>query len=104
MISKSKIRLAVLVLGALSMAITLPSCPGQEEMKQSIDQQQAAITALTKRVVELENQVKTLSADMAQAKTFLPQMAETIQANKAQLDLLETTVKELQTKSKGKRK
>ena len=101
---KNNIRWLVFAGAFAGMGIAMPSCPGQQAMQQQIDALQITNTDLTKKVQALNTQVTSLNNDMTQVKQLLPQMTNVIQAQKGALDQLNTSVKDLQSKSKGKKK
>jgi peptidoglycan hydrolase CwlO-like protein len=89
-------------ISAVTMGISMPSCPGQQAMQQQIDSLQTANTELSKKVQSLSTQVTTLNNDMNQVKQILPQVTSLITSHKTTLDQLDAAVKELQAKaSKG---
>jgi septal ring factor EnvC (AmiA/AmiB activator) len=95
---------AVLSLGVLGMGMAMPSCPGQQAMQQQIDSLQTSSTEMTKKVQALNAQVTALQKDMDQAKQLLPQMTNVIQAQKAALDQIEATVRDMRGSKGGAKK
>ncbi len=82
--------IAILVTG---MGIAMPSCPGQQALQQQVDKLTTQNADSTKRIQALDEHVKTLNGEMAQAKQLLLQITNVIQAQKASIELLETAVK-----------
>ena len=98
------ISLGISLMVVLGMSITLPACPGQEEIKQQVDQHAQQVNALSKRVGELETQVKTLNTGMEQAKQIFSSLAPLLQQHKAQLDEMDKTLKDMQSRLPGGKK
>ena len=88
----------------LGMGMSMPSCPGQQEMKDQVTALQAQNGDLAKKIQAQEAKVKQLTEDMNTIKTALPQVVSTIQAQKTGLDQLDSAIKELQSKSSSKGK
>jgi septal ring factor EnvC (AmiA/AmiB activator) len=82
----------------LGMGFAMPSCPGQQAMQQQIDALTTTNAALTKKVQELDSQVKTLNTDMNSAKEIFNQLNNAIQAQKTALEQLDTAFKASQAK------
>ncbi len=89
----------ILSLSVIGMGMGMPSCPGQQELKDKIESLHTTNVELTKKVQTLTTQVNTLNQDMEQVKQLLPQITNVIQAQKGALDELNATVAELK---KGK--
>lgn len=83
---------------ALMMAMTLPSCPGQEAMQKKMDALQADNARLGNQVASLDAQIRTFSSDDASLKQQMQQMAQAMDAQKATLDQLGNSLKELNQK------
>jgi hypothetical protein len=91
--------IALLGFAALSMAITMPSCPGQQAMQQQIDDQKKVMADLTTRLVKLDGDLKAIQADVASVKQSAESMAAAmapLNALPPRLDALEAAVKALQ--------
>ncbi|MBI2711376.1 MAG: hypothetical protein HYX41_00740 [Bdellovibrio sp.] len=96
---------AVLSLSVIGMGMAMPSCPGQQAMQQQIEALQTSNTDMQKKVSALSKDVATLQAEMNQAKELIPQMTNVIQAQKAAMEQLEATVKDIRAHTvKGKKK
>jgi small-conductance mechanosensitive channel len=89
--------LATFGLAALGMAITMPSCPGQQAMQQQIDELKVKEADLTRRLVKLEADIRTVSTDVATVKQSAQPMAEQMAALTPRIEGLEAAVKVLQT-------
>ncbi len=90
-----------LLLPLLSFALlgmSMPSCPGQQEMKDQILALQNQNEALTKRLAALEEKVTPLLDDMDKVKQLLQPISDTVQTQKLAMDQLDAAIKELQTK------
>lgn len=82
-------------LGIFTMGISMPSCPGQQALQQQVDTLQTAQTDATRKIQNLETQVKTLNHELTQVKGLLEQVPTTIQAQREALDSLNKSVEEL---------
>lgn len=82
----------------LGMGMSVPSCPGQQEMKDQMSALQTENGNLKKQVAAMDGQVKTLSTEMGQVKQLLKPMADAIQAQKAAMDQLDANLREIQAK------
>ena len=80
------------------MGITMPSCPGQQAMQQQIDSLTASNQQLTRKIQEMDGQLKPLVTDMGQVKQLLPEMTNVIQGHRSELAALTEQVKQLQAK------
>ena len=80
----------------LGMGASMPSCPGQQAMQAQVESLHNSDVEMNKKVQALTQQVTTLTNDMNQVKTLLPQMTNVIQAQKGALDQLSNSVKEMQ--------
>ncbi len=91
----------------LGLGIAMPSCPGQQEMKQQIETLQNSNLELTKKIQSLTTQVQTMNNDVSQIKTLLPQMTNVISGQKGAMDKIEADIRELQSRmspAKGKKR
>ncbi len=77
----------------LGMGIAMPSCPGQEEMKQQIEALNTQNQANLKTIQNLNGQISTLNHDMGEVKTLLAQVSNTVLAQKASIEQLEAAAK-----------
>ncbi len=91
--------IALLGFAALSMAITMPSCPGQQAMQQQIDDQKKVMADLTTRLVKLDGDLKAIQADLLSVKQSAEPMAQAmapLAALPPKLEAIEAAVKALQ--------
>lgn len=88
-------KLTLLAFGSafIGMGIAMPSCPGQQAMQQQIDADSAKSAENAKNIQTLTGQVKTISDDLAQVKTQLSQVSNTVLAQKASIEQMEATLK-----------
>ncbi|MGK5083350.1 hypothetical protein WDW37_08580 [Bdellovibrionota bacterium FG-1] len=105
-IDQQSLRFAVLAGAAfMGLGMAMPSCPGQQEMKDQMTALQTANDGLNKRVQTLTGQVTQLNTEMSQVKQLLQPMANAIQAQKTAMDQLDANMKTLAGKGgagKGK--
>ncbi len=94
-------RIGISALVLLGMSITLPACPGQEELKQQVDQSNQQVSALSKRVAEIEGKLKAINEFMVQAETIFKSLGPLMQENKAKLDEMDKTLKDIQARLPG---
>lgn len=104
----SSLRWLALAAAVLSMGIAMPSCPGQQEMRQQIDALQNNQNDLTRKVQVMDTQIHTLAQAADQQKQAIGEMANVIQAQKAAMDQLNASLQQLNQQvasmSKGSRK
>src|SRR4051812_33793358 len=87
------LRWAAMGIATLALGFSMPSCPGQQAVQQQVDSLVTANAAMTKKVQELDAQVRDLNKDMNNAKDIFGQMNNAIQAQKAALDQLDVAFK-----------
>ncbi len=95
-----KLKWILVPIAAVTMGVSMPSCPGQQALQQQVDSLQTTNADLSKKVQALSSQVTTLTNDMNQVKQILPQVTGLITSQKTTLDQLDAAVKDMQ-KSKG---
>ena len=95
-------RLIAPVVGSsfLLMGLSMPSCPGQKEMQQSVEALKASETEMKVKLTSAENSIKGLKEDVAQMKTLVAQVSNTVLEQKSAIEKLEGDIKGLQS-SKG---
>jgi septal ring factor EnvC (AmiA/AmiB activator) len=98
LMKNKKIFICVLTGACFAMAMTMPSCPGQQAMQQQIDALQASNQELTTKVHALEAQEKVHAEKAPERKKAMEDMAAAIAAQKTALDNLNATVQQMQTK------
>lgn len=82
------------------MGLSMPSCPGQQEMQQSVEALKASETEMKVKLTSAENSIKGLKDDVTQMKTLVAQVSNTVLEQKAAIEKLEGDIKALQS-SKG---
>jgi uncharacterized protein YoxC len=95
---KKNYRIIALAGAALTMGMSMPSCPGQQAMQQQLDALQQSNDITTKRIQSLDAQNKAMVQELTQDKQLLEQLATAIQTQKNAIDQLNTAVKTLDTK------
>ncbi len=88
----------IMVAAFLGMGMSMPSCPGGQEMKDQIASLQTANADLTKRLQAQDARIKALTDDMDKVKALLQPMTDAIQAQKTGMDQLNENMKEIQAK------
>lgn len=84
----------------LLMGLSMPSCPGQQEMQQSVEALKASETEMKVKLTSAENSIKGLKEDVAEMKTMVAQVSNTVLEQKATLEKMDEALKALQS-SKG---
>jgi septal ring factor EnvC (AmiA/AmiB activator) len=74
------------------MAMTLPSCPGQQAMQQQIDGLTTHQRQLDQRIQGLDTQLKNEASDLTQVKSLLNQLSQTVLAQKDALEKMNATI------------
>lgn len=92
----------VLFAAFLGMGMSMPSCPGQQALQEQVDKLTSQNADLNKRVMSMDANVKQLDNDMSQVKQLLKPLADTVQAQKGAMELLDANLKEVQTKLAAK--
>src|SRR3954471_16046281 len=82
----------------LTMAMTMPSCPGQQALQQQVDNLQASNVKLAQQVASLDSQLKALSAENTRLNQLVERTAQVVEAQKGALDQLSTSVKAIDEK------
>lgn len=95
---------AVTAAMVLGMAITMPSCPGQQALQQQVDSLTTSNADMTKKLQAVDSQVKRMDGEMGQMKLLLSQMTNVISAQKNALEQLDGAIKEIQSKMAPKGK
>ena len=98
-----KITSLVLATSFLAMAMTMPSCPGQQAMQQQIDAGAAKNAEFAKSIQVLNTQVKTMTEDMTQVKTLLSQVSNTVLAQKTAMEQMDVALKAATAPKPGKK-
>jgi peptidoglycan hydrolase CwlO-like protein len=98
LMQNKKIFFAVLTGACLTMAMTMPSCPGQQAMQQQIDTLQTSQQDMANKVRGLETQVKTATAGADEQKKMMGEMGAAIAAQKSAIDNLNATIQQLDAK------
>lgn len=99
---KKQVQWLIYATAFAGMGIAMPSCPGQQEMKQQIEALQTSNQELNLQIKKMHKELQSLNSDMGQVKQVLPQMTNVIQAQKGALDQLEAKVNSLATKAASK--
>lgn len=89
-----------LILGAAvaGMGLGMPSCPGQQAMQEQVDKVQKENVTMNRSIVQMRESVTAVSGDMAQTKTLLAAMADSIKGSEAKLQELTLKVTSLEAK------
>jgi hypothetical protein len=82
----------------LGLGMSMPACPGQQEMKDQLAALQQTNDALVKRVGALEAKVGPIDNDMVNVKKLLQPMGDAIQAQKAAMDTMNASLTDIQAK------
>ncbi|MGK5087381.1 hypothetical protein WDW86_07465 [Bdellovibrionota bacterium FG-2] len=99
--TQNKVKVLILAIALTGMGIAMPSCPGQQALQQQVDKLTTQNADTTKRIQALDEHVKTLNGEMAQAKQLLLQITNVIQAQKTTIEQLEASMKSSPAKGKG---
>jgi methyl-accepting chemotaxis protein len=95
---KKNYRLIALVGAALTMGMSMPSCPGQQAMQQQLDALQQGNDMNSKRIQAMDTQIRGMGQELGQDKQLMEQMAAAIQTQKGAIDQLNNAVKMLDQK------
>jgi outer membrane murein-binding lipoprotein Lpp len=101
LITRTKSRkffVSLLVGACFAMAMTLPSCPGQQAMQQQIDALQTTQQELAAKVRAMEAQVKGSSAGSEEQKKMMGDLAGAVTMQKTAIDNLNASVQQLDAK------
>ena len=79
--------------------MSLPSCPGDKAMQQQIDSLQTSNQDMTRKLQNLDNQLKSADSDVVAQKSLITQLATTVSAQKEAIDNLYNQIKILQAKA-----
>jgi peptidoglycan hydrolase CwlO-like protein len=93
-----KIFVTVLTGACLAMAMTMPSCPGQQAMQQQIDTLQSGQQDMTNKMRALDTQVKTATAGSDEQKKIIGELTAAVAAQKTAIDNLNAAVQQLDAK------
>jgi peptidoglycan hydrolase CwlO-like protein len=93
-----KIFVAVLTGACLAMAMTMPSCPGQQAMQQQIDALQSSQQDMANKVRGLETQVKGANAGADEQKKIIADLTTAVAAQKTAIDNMNASIQQLDTK------
>jgi septal ring factor EnvC (AmiA/AmiB activator) len=84
------------------MGLSVPSCPGQQEMQQNVEALKASETELKVKMTAADASIKGLKEDVAQMKTLLAQVSNTVIEQKGAIEKLNESLTALQSsKSAG---
>jgi chromosome segregation ATPase len=92
-------RIAIFIAAFIGMGMSLPSCPGDKAMQQQIDMLQASNQDMTRKLQNLDNQLKSSGNDVVAQKSLITQLATTVSAQKEAIDNLYNQIKILQAKA-----
>ena len=92
------LRWLTLVGAFLTLGIAMPSCPGQQEMKQQLDTLQNSQTESNRRLQQMDSQVRTMSQDISNKKQGFEPLAGMIQADHNDIQQLKTQIQDLSNK------
>jgi outer membrane murein-binding lipoprotein Lpp len=99
-LNKQKITLFAMTAAVVGFGFSMPGCPGPA-LEQQVNQLQTTTTELNKKVVHLTTLTTTLSSHITTIQQLIPQMTNTIQAQKAAIDQLNADIAELRSKKGG---
>lgn len=99
MTRKSIQTLFLISITVFAMGAGLPGCPGNKAMEEQVEQLQTKNADTIKKIASAENQLKMMTAELAQYKTQIPQIIEQMNVLKGRLDQLETQVREMAVKA-----
>jgi peptidoglycan hydrolase CwlO-like protein len=91
-------RIAIFIAAFIGMGMSLPSCPGDKAMQQQIDMLQASNQDMTRKLQNLDNQLKSSANDIIGQKSLITQLATTVSAQKEAIDNLYNQIKIIQAK------
>lgn len=97
-LKNNKFRALAMVGACFGMSFTMPSCPGQQAIQMQVDTLTTGHAEVAKRTTNLEVQLKTANADLANIKQLMEQLGNAVQAQKASVDQLSQSLKDLDTK------
>jgi septal ring factor EnvC (AmiA/AmiB activator) len=86
----------------LSMAFSMPSCPGTQAMQQQLellDKQQAT---LKQQIQSLDQQNKKFEGEMTQVTQLLSQVSSTVLAQKAAIEQMEKSLQDMAARAAAK--
>jgi len=81
---------------SVGMGMTMPSCPGQQALQQSVDAVQATTNDHAKKLTSQQAQVNLVNSEVGKLKEVVAQMNTTIEAQKGSIKQLEDAMKSLQ--------
>lgn len=96
---KKHLKLILIPCAFVTMALSMPSCPGKEVQDQ-LDAMKITQNDMSRKVSALTGQVTTLSNEMSQVKDLLSRMTSVIQAQKEGMIVMEKTMNDLKKKKK----
>ena len=91
-------RIAIFLAAFIGMGMSLPSCPGDKAMQQQIDMLQTSNQDMTRKLQNLDNQLKSAGNDVIAQKSLITQLATTVSAQKEAIDNLYNQIKMIQAK------
>jgi peptidoglycan hydrolase CwlO-like protein len=91
-------RIAIFIAAFIGMGMSLPSCPGDKAMQQQIDMLQQSNQDMTRKLQNLDNQLKSADSDVVSQKSLITQLATTVSAQKEAIDNLYNQIKLVQAK------
>jgi peptidoglycan hydrolase CwlO-like protein len=95
---KNFTRIVIFTAAFIGMGMSLPSCPGDKAMQQQIDMLQQSNTDMTRKLQNLDSELKATSGDVIGAKSLINQLATTVTAQKDAIDNLYNQIKILEAK------
>ena len=72
---KNITRIVIFTAAFVGMGMSLPSCPGDKAMQQQIDMLQQSNTDMTRKLQNLDAELKATSGDVIGAKSLINQLA-----------------------------
>jgi peptidoglycan hydrolase CwlO-like protein len=91
-------RIAIFIAAFIGMGMSLPSCPGDKAMQQQIDMLNQSNQDMTRKLQNLDTQIKGTGGDIIAQKSLITQLATTVGAQKDAIDNLYNQIKSLEAK------
>ncbi len=79
----------------LLLGISMPSCPGQEDLQQKLAASQQEVTQLKARVQQLAQELQLVKDDYIRTKKLVEEIGTTVLAQKTVLEQLDAQTKAL---------
>jgi septal ring factor EnvC (AmiA/AmiB activator) len=96
-----KIFVTALTGACLAMAMTMPSCPGQQAMQQQIDTLQSSQQDMATKLRGMETQVKAATAGSDEQKKVIGELTAAVAAQKTAIDNLNAAVQQMDARIAG---